>query len=41
MDVDGGLISCGGSGFGVMLLLYRQRRQPGDRLRDHQYPYGT
>lgn len=36
IDVDGGLISCGGNGFGVMLLVYRQCCQPGDRLGNHQ-----
>lgn len=36
IDVDGGLISLGGIGFGLTISVYRQGREPGERLDDHE-----
>lgn len=37
IEVGGALIWSGGTGLGVMSSAYRQCRQPGDRLKDHQH----
>jgi len=38
IDVDGGLICSGGRGLGAITSVYCERRQPGERLDDHQNP---
>ena len=41
IDVDGGLISLGGTGFGLTGSVYRQPGQPGERLDDHEDAQGA
>jgi len=37
IDVEGGLISSGGSGLGAMASVYLQRDEPSERLQNHQH----